>query len=71
MDWRTAAVTCRLVEPKADPIDAVIVQLPATRVVASPELLMLATFPSEDIQVALFVMSWMLPSLNMPVAVNC
>jgi hypothetical protein len=71
MDWREAAVTCRSVEPDRDPIDAVSVVLPIARVVASPELLMVATLPAEDVQVPVSVISSVPPSLNIPEAVNC
>jgi len=71
MDWRDAAITCRSAEPDTDPIDAVIVVLPIVRVVARPELLMVATVPVEEVQVPLFVMSCVLASLKVPVAVNC
>ena len=71
MDWREAAVTCRSVEPDRDPIDAVNVVLPMARVVARPELLMVATLPAEDVHVPVLVISSVLPSLNIPKAVNC
>jgi hypothetical protein len=71
MDWREAAVTCRSAEPDTAPIDAVNVVLPMARVVARPELLMVATLPAEDAHVPLLVMSCVLPSLNVPLALNC
>jgi hypothetical protein len=71
MDWRVTPVTCKSTEPDTDPIDAVIVVLPTVSVVARPELLMVATFPAEEVQMALLVMSWVLASLKVPLAVNC
>jgi len=71
MDWRTATVTCRVVEPDTEAVEAMIVEFPVVKAVARPELLTVATLPAEDVHIALFVMSCMVPSLKVPVAVNC
>ena len=71
MDCRVAAVTWRTVEPDTAPIEATIVELPAVKVVARPELLTVATLPTDDVHVALLVMSCVLASEKVPLAVNC
>ena len=48
-----------------------IVALPAATAVAKPDAVMLATAVLVELQVAEPVRSWLLPSLNIPVAVNC
>jgi hypothetical protein len=50
---------------------AVIVIVPGATPVARPVLVMLATAVPLELQLAEFVMSCVLPSLNMAVAVNC
>lgn len=52
-------------------MEAVIVELPAATVVAEPELSIVAMLPSDELQVALSEMSWELPSLKLPMAMNC
>jgi hypothetical protein len=71
IDCNTAVVTCKVVDPDTNPELAVTVQLPAARALARPEMLTLATLPSEEVQIAVAVMSWVVPSLNVPIAVNC
>ena len=71
MDCKVAAPTFRVPEPEIEATDAVMVELPTTRAVANPELLMVATLPDEEIQVAKPVTSCELLSVNVPVAVNC
>ena len=71
MDCKVAAPTFRVPEPEIDPTDAVMVEVPTTRAVAKPELLMVATLPDEEIHVAKLVMSCVLLSVNVAVAVNC
>ena len=66
-----AEVTVSFVEALALPDAALIVVLPCAMDVASPALLMVATATVEDVQVTELVTSCMLPSLNVPVAVNC
>jgi len=50
---------------------AVIVVVPVWRAVAKPVLLMLATFDEEELHVAEDEMSLLVPSPNVPSAVNC
>lgn len=50
---------------------AEIIVLPTPRTVANPLLLIDATLEAEETQVTLDVMFWVLPSLYLPVAVNC
>jgi hypothetical protein len=45
--------------------------MPAETPIAKPEPLMLATLLLDELQLTDEVMSWLLPSLNLPVAVNC
>ena len=75
IETRLAAVTVRLPELLTDPDAAVIVTVPGTRVLARPwlpaVLLTVATVPSEELQCAVPETSCVLPSLNVPLAVNC
>lgn len=70
-DCSDAAFTCNAVTPERAPIEAVIVEFPAETAVARPELSIVAILPFDDVQVALLEISCVLPSLNVPVAVNC
>jgi hypothetical protein len=58
-------------DPLIAPDAAVIVALPSPTLVARPELLTLATVAADEIQLAEFVKVCVLPSLKVPVAVNC
>ena len=75
-----AGVICRAVRepstnsavlPEIDPEAAEIEDVPWLVAVTKPEVLTVATDGLPDDQVAEFVRSWVLPSLNTPVAVNC
>ena len=68
---KTALVTLRTTELLIDPDAAVIVVWPAPDAVARPAALIVATEGVEEIQLTEVVRSWVLPSLNKPVAVNC
>ena len=70
IETKVAAVTVRDAVPLTAPEVAVIVAEPVPVLVASPELLMDATFASELDQV-IDVSCCVLPSSKMPVAVNC
>jgi hypothetical protein len=59
------------VEAESEPEVAVTLGLPIATAVASPELLIVATVVLDELQVAEAVKSCLLPSLNVPVAVNC
>jgi len=47
------------------------VVLPVATPLARPALLIVATEVFEELQVAVLARFWVLPSLNVPVAVNC
>ena len=61
--------------PLTVPCAAMIVVVPSDRVVARPTLpvviLIEATAAFEDDQLTICVMSWIEPSVNVPVATNC
>jgi len=65
------AVTVNVIEPLTGPELAVIVVIPCLAVLASPWLLMVATAVSEEFQLTEEVSSLVLPSVNVPVALNC
>ena len=71
IDIRTGEVTVKVVEPEMDPEAAVIVVAPCLRLVANPPLLMVATVGTLDIHVTELVKFCVVPSLYVPVAVNC
>ena len=71
IDSRFGVVTVRRVEPDVDPDVAVIVVVPWVADAARPVFDTLATDDIEDVHVAELVKSWVLPSLYVPVAVNC
>ena len=64
-------LTVRVVNPEMPLSAAVIVVVPVAPAVASPVLLMLATLVAEEVHVTDDVMSLLLLSPNVPVAVNC
>jgi hypothetical protein len=70
-DANTAGVTDRMLEPVIDPEVALIVVLPWFNAVARPFVLTLAMAGAEEVQDAEFDKSCVLPSLYVPVAVNC
>jgi hypothetical protein len=71
MDCNVAAVTVRTVEPLIAPDVALIVDVPTPAPVARPAALIVAVVVVPDDHVTLDVRFCVLPSLNVPVAVNC
>jgi len=71
MEDRVAELTVRAVLPEIVPEVAMMVVVPAAIAVASPLLLTVAIVVSEELQVACMVKSAVVPSANVPVAVNC
>jgi hypothetical protein len=71
IETKAAAVTVRLVEPTIEPEVALMVVVPTLALVAPPVALMVATLTVAEAHVTVLVRSWVLPSLNVPVAVNC
>jgi hypothetical protein len=71
MDCRVAAVTVSSVEPETAPDVAPIVEVPAARALAKPLAVIVAVAGVAELQATLAVRFWVLPSLNVPVAVNC
>jgi len=69
-----SVVVPRVVAPPGAVNRAVIVELPAVTPVASPfvppALLTVATEALEDVQLTAEVRSWVVPSLNVPIAVK-
>ena len=68
---KTGGVTVRIVEPLTEPKEAVIAVVPWARLVASPWLLMVATGVLEEFQLTALVRFRVLPSVKVPVALNC
>lgn len=71
IETRCAVETVKPVEPFTDPTEAMIVLVPVVRLVASPWLLIVAAAGFEEAHKADAVMSCVLLSLKVPVAVNC
>src|SRR4029077_2758861 len=71
IDTSVAGVTVSSVEPVMLPLVAEIVEVPVPTLVASPVLLIVATVPVAEAHAAVVVMSSVLASENVPVAVNC
>ena len=71
IDCSVAAVTVSKVEPLSDDDVAVIVELPTPAPVARPAALIVAMVVVPEVQVTLDVTFCVVPSLNVPVAVNC
>ena len=69
-DW-LAEVTVRVVLPEKPPEVAVMVAVPVATAVARPLLLTVATNGLAELQVTCVVISWVVPSEKVPVAVNC
>src|ERR1700687_3753793 len=67
----TGGVTVRLAVPVKDPAVALIVAVPTARATAAPVALTLAIAGPDEVHVAVFVRFCVLPSLYVPVAVNC
>jgi hypothetical protein len=70
-DTTTGAVTATFAEPVTEPEVAVIVVVPGVTLVAYPAVPIVATAETDDAQLADCVRSWVLPSVYVPVAVNC
>ena len=68
---RSAASTVAVAVPLTEPEAAVMVVVPRLRAVARPLTVIDATLVFEEVQVTVPVMSWTVPSENVPVAVNC
>ena len=68
---RNGLATVRVVVPLTAPEVAVIVVLPTAMAIAAPETLMVATAVLDDSQFAVAVRFFVVPSLYIPVAVNC
>jgi spore maturation protein SpmB len=71
MEDKVAELTVRIVVPETVPEVAVMVAAPAAKAVARPVLLTVATDVFEEFQVTCVVISRLVPSENVPVAVNC
>lgn len=75
METRAAAVTVSVVEPAIEPEVAVMVVDPGATLVARPwlpEALLIVAIPAvAELHCTVCVMFWVLPSVNVPVAVNC
>ena len=71
IDIRTGEVTVKVVEPEMDPEAAVIVVAPCLRLVANPPLVTLAAAGALEDHVTELVKFCVVPSLYVPVAVNC
>ncbi len=71
MEDRVAEVTVRVVLPETVPEVAVTVVVPAARAVARPLMLTVATNGLDELQVTCADISWVVPSENVAVAVNC
>jgi hypothetical protein len=67
----TAPLTVSVVEPLTEPEAAWIVEVPAPTAVAKPVPLIVATELFEELQATEFLRFCVLPSLYVPVAVNC
>ena len=71
IDTTVAGVTVRVVLPLIPPELAWIVVEPVPAAVARPAALIVATVTAVELHVAVLVRSCVVPSLNVPVAVNC
>ena len=71
MDCKVAAVTVRVVDPTTLREVALIVVVPIRKAFASPRALMVAVVVLDETHTAVLVRFCVVPSLNVPVAVNC
>jgi len=75
IDTSVAGVTVKVVDPLTDPDVAIMLVVPVPTLVATtcvpPTLLTVATDSLSTLHCAVCVMSWVVPSVNVPVAVNC
>jgi hypothetical protein len=70
-DDKLAEFTVKGVFPLIEPDVAVILTVPRFRAVARPLAVIDETLLWEEPQATVFVMSWVVPSENVPVALNC
>jgi hypothetical protein len=71
IETSAGGATVRTAEPVTEPEVALIVAVPFEALLAKPWLLMVATAMREELHVAVVVRSSVLPSVSVPVAVNC
>jgi hypothetical protein len=71
IDCSVAAVTVRPVEPTMDDDVAEMVEVPTPAPVARPAAVIVAVAVFDEVHVAVLVRFWVVPSLKVPVAVNC
>jgi hypothetical protein len=71
IDSKAAAVTVSVVVPLIEPEVALRVEVPAAKLAASPCALIVATPVEDDVHRTVGLTSWALPSVKVPVAVNC
>jgi hypothetical protein len=71
MEVRIAGVTVRIVFPEMVPKVAIMVAVPTATPVARPVLLIDANDVLDELQMTCVVISWLVPSENVPVATNC
>lgn len=71
METKVAGPTVSVVEPVVVPELAVIVVLPLTRALARPVALTVAAPTFDELQLTALLRSLVLPSVKLPVAVNC
>jgi hypothetical protein len=71
IDCSVAAVTVRVVEPFTVPEAALMDEVPTAAPVARPAAVIVAVAVFDELHVAVLVRFWVVPSLNVPVAVNC
>jgi hypothetical protein len=71
IDCSVAAVTVNTVEPLIAPDVALIVEVPTPAPLARPDALIVAVAVVPEVHVTVLVRFWVVPSLNVPVAVNC
>jgi hypothetical protein len=71
IDWSVAAVTVSVAEPFIVPDVALMVEVPTPAPVARPAAVIVATVVVPELHVAVLVRFWVVPSLKVPVAVNC
>ena len=71
IEFKSTAFTVAVAEPVVDPIDAVMIELPADTPVTRPDEFTVAYAVLRAFQVARLVTSWELPSLYIPNAERC
>ncbi len=71
MEVRSAKVTVRVVLPEMVPLAAVIREKPAPTEVANPLLVIVATAMWDELHVTWSLISKLVPSENVPMAINC